>query len=193
MAIETIAVIGASDLGCEIARLSWAAGYRVILEDISVSRLEEGIAAVWNVLNADSARDDKDSAVTRNWPEGLLGVCAVEEAVREGDLIIEAVADEEEMKLELFTIFDKFAKPGAIFASTTNLFSISELAEITFCPERCIGMRFTASGSCVQKLQLVRGKRTSDETAAACREAGRRMSLGVDVIQDEQALSARGD
>jgi 3-hydroxybutyryl-CoA dehydrogenase len=193
MAIETIAVIGATDSGCEIARFSLAAGYRVILVDISLARLEEGIAAVWRMLNSDLARDDKDSAMTRNRPERLLGVCSVEEAVREGDLIIEAVADEEEMKLELFTIFDKFAKPGAIFASTTNLFSISGLAEITFCPERCIGMRLAAAVSGVRKVELVRGKRTSDETVAACGEAGRRMNLGVEVILDEETLSARDD
>ncbi len=94
------------------------------------------------------------------------------------------------MKIELFTIFDKFAKPGAIFASTTASLSIADLAAVTFCPERCIGMRFSTNARGDGCLGLVKGRETSGETVAACREVGRRMGKDVSVLSDEQVLSA---
>jgi 3-hydroxybutyryl-CoA dehydrogenase len=114
--------------------------------------------------------------------------CA-EDASREADLIIEGVADEMEMKIELFTIFDKFAKPGAIIASTTASLSITELAEVTFCAERCIGMRFSADASRAECLELVRGRETSRETIAICREVVRRMGKDVSVLSEGQVMS----
>jgi 3-hydroxybutyryl-CoA dehydrogenase len=104
-------------------------------------------------------------------------------------LIIEAVSDEMEMKVELFTIFDKFAKPGAIFASTTSLLSITDLAALTFCPERCIGVRFFVDGPHAGRLELVCGRETSEETVAACREVGRCMGKEVVIIGDEQEFA----
>ena len=80
----------------------------------------------------------------------------------EAELIIETVSDEMEMKIELFTIFDKFAKPGAIFASTTTSLRITDLAAVTFRPERCIGMRFfTDFAQHTGRLELVKGRETS--------------------------------
>ena len=126
--IQTIAVIGAGDDGRQMACAAVRAGYRTILEDVSDTRLEQAVAWIANVDAEASSR--------------LVLSRTLEEAVREADLIIEAVAEEMEMKIEMFTIFDKFAKPDAIFASTSRLVPIAELAAVTFCPERCIGIRF---------------------------------------------------
>ena len=110
----TIAVIGAGDLGREIAALALFAGYRTILEDVSESRLEGAAAALLRL---------GDEVCSQ-----LITANTVEDAVRDAHLIIEAVAEEMEMKIELFTIFDKFAKPGAIFASSSPSLSIEEKA-----------------------------------------------------------------
>jgi 3-hydroxybutyryl-CoA dehydrogenase len=106
-------------------------------------------------------------------------------------LIIETVSDEMEMKIELFTVFDKFAKPGAIFASTTTSLPITDLAAVTFRPERCIGMRFFTDAQAAGRLELVKGRETSEETVAACREVGRRMGHKVALPGDEQTMTAR--
>ncbi len=126
---------------------------------------------------------------TRRWRISATAHSA-EDASREADLIIETVSDEMEMKIELFTIFDKFAKPGVIFASTTASLSITDLAAITFCPEHCIGMRFTFDPRSASRLELVTGLKTSAETVAACREVGRCMGREVSVLSDEQVASA---
>ena len=159
--IETVAVIGAGECGREMAFAALLAGYRVILEDVSENRLAQ--AADW------IARVDRYSRLR------LVLASAVEEAVREADLIIEAVAEEMEMKIEMFTIFDKFAKPDAIFASTSASISIEDLAAVTFCPERCVGLRLFSGTGQGDAFELVRTQATSEETLARCREVGRRM------------------
>jgi 3-hydroxybutyryl-CoA dehydrogenase len=168
--IAAIAVIGAGDLGREIAALALFAGYRTILEDVSDSRLEQAAAALTRL--GDGMRGQ------------LITANTVEDAVRDADLILEAVAEEMEMKIELFTIFDKFAKPGAIFASSSPSLSIADMASVTFCAERCIGMRFPAAGDGRNGLELVCAPETSEETVAACREVARRMGKKIIVIQE---------
>lgn len=189
METETIAIIGASDLGCRVARFSLLAGLRTILEDSSPERLEQGTGAIRKAVEADALRGGKDSVTRECTPGKLVEARSVEEAVRDADLIIEAVADEEEMKLELFTVFDKLAKPGAIFASTTEAVAIGDLADITFCPERCIGMRFGRVGG-EERMTLVMGHATSEQTVNVCREVGRRMHLQVEELRDGQTSSA---
>jgi 3-hydroxyacyl-CoA dehydrogenase len=160
--IQTIAVIGAGDDGRQMACAALRAAYRTILEDVSDTRLEQAVAWIANVDAEASSR--------------LVVARTVEEAVREADLIIEAVAEEMEMKIEMFTIFDKFAKPDAIFASTSRLVPIAELAAVTFCPERCIGIRFRFSDAAQSDaLELFRTAQTSEETIARCREVFHRI------------------
>src|ERR1700721_1917475 len=190
MEIKTIAIVGASPLGRGIAQDAALAGFRAILEDVSPAALEQGIAWIVQTLGDDVAHGKIPAAVRDAALANLTASISAEDASREADLIIETVADEEEMKLELFTIFDKFAKPGAILASTTRSLSITELAEITFCQERCVGMLFFADTSGVQRLELVRGRATSEETIVACREVGQRMGREVSVRTEEQLRSA---
>lgn len=192
MEIGTIAIVGANDTGRSVAYSAALAGYRTILEDISTAALEQGIGWISQRLGEEFALG-KINAAARDAALANLGTAgSAEDASREADLIIEAVMDEMEMKIELFTIFDKFAKPGAIFASTTASLSITELAAVTFCPERCIGMRFFGDAPDEERLELVKGCNTSGETIAACLEAGRRLATTVSILQDRHVLSAGG-
>ena len=192
MQIKAIAIIGASEMGRSIAYASVLAGYRTILEDISPSTLEQGIAWMAQSLGKEVSRGKTRAAARVAVLANLVTANSAEDASREADLIIETVSDEMEMKIELFTIFDKFAKPGAIFASTTASLSITDLAAVTFCSERCIGMRFLTEADAAGRLELVKGRETSEETVAACREVGRRMGKEVSVLSDEQIMTAGG-
>jgi 3-hydroxybutyryl-CoA dehydrogenase len=175
--IHTIAVIGAGQDGREIACAALRAGYRTILEDVSDLRLEQAVEWIASVGADASSR--------------LVLSRTVEGAIREADLIIEAVAEEMEIKIEMFTIFDKFAKPNAIFASTSRLVSIADLAAMTFCPERCIGMRFVSFAGHVDALELVRIPQTSEDTVATCREVFRRMGKDVAIVHESELTEPR--
>lgn len=193
MKIETIAIIGAGNLGREIAEFALRGGYRVVLEDVSVTALEWTIAAIQKRSDA-HLRASRIDAVSRDTSSSRLSAAhSAESAIREADLIIETVADELEMKLELFTIFDKFAKPGALLASTTHSLSIDDLADMTFCTDRCVGMRFLGGAGNVRCLELVRGRATSDRTAEICREVGLRMGLQVTELHNDRAIPAGND
>jgi 3-hydroxyacyl-CoA dehydrogenase len=178
--IQTIAVIGAGEQGSEVASAALRAGYRTILEDVAETRLER--AAAWIVSGANVDAEARSH---------LILASNVEEAVREADLIVEAVAEEMEMKIEMFTIFDKFAKPDAIFASSSLSFPIAELAAVTFCPERCIGLRFLSRPGKEHALELVCTPQTSDETVARSREVGRRMGKAVRVAAEREFTESR--
>ena len=163
--IKTIAVIGGGEMGREFALALLLGGYRVILEDVSENRLAQAVDWI--------ARENSELSLR------LVLACSVEEAVREADLIIEAVADEMEMKIEMFTIFDKFAKPDAVLASSSSSISIAELAAVTFCPERCIGMRLVSGSGHPAVLELVPSPDTSEETLASCEAIARRMGRQI--------------
>jgi 3-hydroxyacyl-CoA dehydrogenase len=190
MTIETIAVIGAGELGREIALLVLRGGYRVILEDVSETNLEKAIVAFRENLSEDALSGCIDAESCELSLRRLTIARRVEDAVREADFIIETVADDLEMKLELFAIFDKFARPGAILASTTQSLSIDDLADMTFSAERCLGVRFARGAENDRRVELVHGRATSGQTIEACREIARRMDLRVIELRDEQAPSA---
>jgi 3-hydroxybutyryl-CoA dehydrogenase len=193
MEIKSIAIIGAAELGRRIAYTSALSGFRTILEDISPSMLEQGIVWIAQALGENVSTGKIGAAARDAALRSLSTENSAEDASRKAELIIETVSDEMEMKTELFTIFDKFAKPGAIFASTTISLSITELAAVTVCPERCLGMRFFTAAQHAERLELVKGRETSEQTIAACRVIGRRMGKEVSVLSDGQVLSASNE
>ena len=189
METKTIAIVGAADLGRRIAYAAVLAGYHTTLEDISPSALKQVLAWIAQEIDDEVSCGKIGARVRDAALANLSAANSAEDASREADLIIETVSDEMEMKIELFTIFDKFAKPGAIFASTTSSLSITALAAVTFCPERCIGMRLIPSAQHAERLELVKGRETSGETIAACCEVGRRMGMDVSLL-NEQTMTA---
>ena len=184
MSVKTIAVIGAGTMGRGIAYAAAYGGYTTVLEDISREMLEKGVGWIAAALDEGVARGKVDAAVRDRALALISTATRAEEAIREADLIIEAVADEMEMKLELFTIFDKFAKPGAIFASNTSSLSITEMSDVTVHRERCVGLHFFNPVPKMKLIELVRTPFTSDETVAACREVGQRMGKEIVVIRE---------
>jgi 3-hydroxybutyryl-CoA dehydrogenase len=179
MDVKSVAVIGAGAMGRGIAYAAALGGYKTILEDISHARLEQAILWIHQTLDQAVTQGKIAAIVRESALQDLSMANTVEDALREADLIIETLPEEMEMKIELFTIFDKFAKPNAIFASSSASLSITEMAEVTFCAERCIGMRFKDPVREASLLELVKGRDTSKETIAACTEAGRRMRKKV--------------
>jgi 3-hydroxyacyl-CoA dehydrogenase len=187
--VHTIGIIGAGAKGREIARLALLGGYRVILEDMSASRLAESGAAISAALDGAAAGGAIDNRRRGEIAANLVTTQSVDEVSRGGDLLIDAAPEEAELQLEIFTILDKFAKPGAIFASTAHSISIADLAEITNCPERCVGLRFPERSKESELLTILRAPKTSERTVQLCANAARKMGLGVQVITESADLA----
>ena len=184
MEVKTIGVIGAGAMGRGIAYAAAYGGYRTILEDVSPEMLEQGIAYIRQNLEEGVARGKVTEEQRNIALVNLTASRSVEDLCREADLLIEAVPEEMEVKLEIFTIFDKFALPAAILASNTSSLSITELAAITFRAENCIGMHFFNPVPKMKLLEIVRALETSEATVQACAEVGRRMGKEVVVIRE---------
>jgi 3-hydroxybutyryl-CoA dehydrogenase len=184
MEVKTIGVIGAGTMGRGIAYAAAYGGYRTILEDVSPEMLEQGIAYIRQNLEEGVARGKVTEEQRNIALANLTTSRSVQDLCREADLLIEAVPEEMEVKLEIFTIFDKFALPGAILASNTSSLSITELAAITFRAENCIGMHFFNPVPKMKLLEIVRALETSEATVQACADVGRRMGKEVVVIRE---------
>jgi 3-hydroxyacyl-CoA dehydrogenase len=182
--VRTIAVVGATGTGCAFAAAAAAAAYVVVLEDVSREMRDRGVTSIATLLQ-DRERCGSLSGETAAMALGNISTAStVETAIRDAELIIEAVPEELEMKLELFTIFDKFAKPGAIFISTSEKLSILDISDVTIRRDRCMGMRFTRAESGEDVLELVPTTLTSPETQRICREFAEKLSKNVRVVQD---------
>jgi len=182
--IKTIAVIGAGIMGRGIAHVAALGGYRTVLEDLipgALRKAEDEIRA-----NLDKAIElkkvssgDADAALKR-----LEYAGSVEEAAREADLVIEAVPEEMESKIEIFTLLDKICRPGTVLASNTSSLSITEIASVTYRAKKCVGMHFFNPVHKMKLLEVVRALETDDETVAAAADVGRRMAKEVVVIKE---------
>jgi 3-hydroxybutyryl-CoA dehydrogenase len=184
MEIKTIGVIGAGTMGRGIAYAAALGGYRTVLEDVSPEMREQAAAYISQTLEDGVLRGEMTPEQKEKALANLSTARSVEDVCREGDLLIESVPEEMEVKLEIFTIFDKFAKPGAILASNTSTLSITEMASITFRAEDCIGMHFFDPVPKMKLLEIVRALETSEATLRTCIEVGRRMGKEVVVIRE---------
>lgn len=184
--IHTVAVIGAGITGRGIAHVAALGGYRTILEDILPASLRRAEREMRDNLQESIAvggisPQDADAALAR-----VEYATSVEQAAREADLVIEAVPEEWESKIEIFTLLDKLCKPATILASNTRSLSVTEIASVTYREPRILGVRFINPVHKMKKLEVVRARKTDDETLAAFLEVGRRMGKELVVIRESQ-------
>jgi 3-hydroxybutyryl-CoA dehydrogenase len=182
--VSTVAVIGAGTMGRGIAQVAALGGYRTILEDLLPNALRKAESEIRSNLDkavelGKVAAADAGAVFTR-----LEFAGSVEEAAREADLVIEAVPEEMESKIEIFTLLDKICRPETIFASNTSSFSITEMASVTYRAKRCVGMHFFNPVHKMKLLEVVRGLETDDHTIATVAEVGKRMGKEVVVIKE---------
>src|SRR6202166_1542332 len=182
--IKTIAVIGAGIMGRGIAHVAAIGGYRTILEDLIPAALRKAESEIRT--NLDKAvelkkfsLEDADAAFQR-----LEYAGSIDQAAREADLVIEAVPEDMESKIEIFTLLDKICRPATILASNTSSLSITEIASVTYRAKKCLGMHFFNPVHKMKLLEVVRALETDDETIAAAAGVGRRMGKDVVVIKE---------
>src|SRR6202171_5096926 len=179
--IRTVAVIGAGPLGRGIARIAALGGYRTILEDLLPNALRRAESELRPHLDL-AAGLGRISANATNTRLELAG--SVEGAAREADLVIEAVPEEMESKIEIFTLLDKICRPPTILASNTSSLSITEIASVTYRAKKCVGMHFFNPVHKMKLLEVVRALETDEDTLATAVEVGKRMGKEVVVIKE---------
>ncbi len=182
--VRTVAVIGAGIMGRGIAHAAALGGYRTILEDLLPNALRKAETEIRANLDQAVAlgkvnATDADAAFSRIEYAG-----SVDEAAREADLVIEAVPEEMESKIEIFTMLDKICRPTTLLASNTSSLSVTEIASVTYRAKKCVGMHFFNPVHKMKLLEIVRALETDDDTLTAVVEVGRRMGKEVVVIKE---------
>jgi 3-hydroxybutyryl-CoA dehydrogenase len=182
--VKTIAVIGAGIMGRGIAHVAALGGYRTILEDILPASLRKAESEIRANLDKGVELGKLEKSAANAAFSRIHFAGSVEEAAREADLVIEAVPEEMDSKIEIFTLLDKICRPGTILASNTSSLSVTEIASVTYRPQKCVGMHFFNPVHKMKLLEVVRALETDDETIEAASEVGRSMGKEVVVIKE---------
>ena len=174
MAIRTIGVVGAGQMGAGIAQVAAATGRDVILQDIAPEFVERGMATIRGSLDRFVAKgklpaDEAEAIRTRITP-------SVEQApLAKADLIVEAIVENQKIKQELFAELGQLCPPGTILASNTSSISITELGKASGRPAQFIGMHFMNPVPLMELVEVIRGRETSDAACEAVMELAREM------------------
>jgi 3-hydroxybutyryl-CoA dehydrogenase len=171
-----VGVVGAGTMGNGIAQVFAQAGHPVVLVDVARDQLARAEAAIAQSL----ARLEKKGKIAPEAARAARGRIEMREdleSLREARLVVEAIVETLEKKVELFATLDRIAPADAILASNTSSISITRLGAATRRAARVVGMHFMNPPPVMQLVEVIRGLETSDATAAAildlCRAVGK--------------------
>jgi len=166
MAIQTVAVLGAGQMGAGIAQVAALAGLEVVMRDIEDRFLVKGLAAIDQGL-AKAVEKGRLTEDARKAARARIRATTRLDDAAHADLVIEAVPEDAALKRQVLAELDKKAAGHVIFASNTSSISITELASATSRPDRFIGVHFFNPVPVMRLVEVVRGLQTSDATAKA--------------------------
>ncbi|MBL1419785.1 MAG: 3-hydroxybutyryl-CoA dehydrogenase [Alphaproteobacteria bacterium] len=183
MKIEQVAVVGAGQMGNGIAHVSALAGYKVILIDVNQDALDNGLAAIEKNMARQVSKDkisqaDMDVALTN-----IVGHTNMA-GLGDIDLLIEAVAENFELKVKIFNEAQSHVKADCLFASNTSSLSITKLATATDRAERFIGLHFMNPVPMMKLVELISGLATSDEMFGTSKKFAESLGKTVATAED---------
>jgi len=172
--IKKAAVIGAGTMGGGIAMNFANAGIPVTVVEVAREALDRGLDIVRKNYEATASRGRITQAdVDKRM--GLITGTTDFTAVKDADIVIEAVFEEMPIKKEVFAKLDGLAKPDAVLATNTSTLDVDEIASATMRPESVIGTHFFSPANVMRLLENVRGKKSSKTTVATAMAVGRRI------------------
>jgi len=161
--VEKVAILGAGLMGARIAQVTAQGGYHVILRDLQMGLVQEGLRTIEKnldqmVLQGQISCDNKAEILKK-----ISGTTDLSE-VRIADLVIEAVVENMAIKKQIFAELDNLCPPHTILATNTSSLSISEIAAATKRQGKILGIHFFNPVVNNRLVELVRGLETSDDT-----------------------------
>jgi len=166
MDIQKVAVIGMGTMGRQIAIVSARGGFSTKVLDVAEDCLIRGTESIRSFLDHQIRKQKMDMETKDRIIGAIQTTVRPEDALRGVDFVIEAVFEEIEAKKEVFKEADRLCPSHAILASNTSTLSISELAQATQRPDRCIGTHFLIPAALTPLVEVIRGLDTSTQTHA---------------------------
>ena len=188
--IKRIAVIGAGTMGHGIAQVAAMAGYETRLTDANTDaltgaweRIQSNLAGAVN--RSKLTQTQADAAVARLTPAADL-----ELAVRDADLVIEAIVEDLAVKQTLFHSLDALAADDAILATNTSSLSVARIADATRDPSRVVGMHFFNPVHIMKLVEIVTHERCGAGVVAAARAAAEHMGKTTILVRDTPGFAS---
>jgi len=166
---KTIGVVGAGTMGNGIAQTAAAAGFSVIMCDVSQEFVDRGVANISKSLD----RFVKKETMTEDQKNEVLGRITTTtdlEALSACTLVVEAASENFDIKKQIFQKLDEVCPAETILSSNTSSISITKIAATTKRADKVIGMHFFNPVPLMKLVEVIRGIATSDETYATVKE-----------------------
>ena len=167
--IKKIGVVGAGQMGAGIAQVAAMNEFSVILNDISDEFLDRGMQRIEKSLSS-FLKKERISEEEKNDAIGQIKTTVELKALQSADYVVEAVIEDEKLKLDVFRQLDQICEPGVILASNTSSIPITRIAAATKRPSEVIGMHFMNPVPMMKLVEVIRGLSTSDETFETTRD-----------------------
>ena len=168
--ISHIAVLGTGTMAPAIALLCSKLGYNVSIwgrSDTSLQRAFDRLKSHLQTYRENNLIQEEQAELILS---RIAGVSTLEEAVRGADFVIEAVAEDLNLKKDIFSVVDRVCQETTIIATNTSGLSITEIASATNRPEKVVGTHFWNPPHMIPLVEIVRGEKTSEETIGIAAE-----------------------
>ncbi len=172
--ISSVAVLGAGQMGSGIAQAAATVGYRTVVQDVLPLALDKSLAAVARSLSRFVEKGEM-TAAERDAVLGRVEFTTDLGAAGRADIVIEAIVERLDAKLELWRAIDSYAGPSTIFASNTSSLPIATLAAATRRPDRFLGLHFFNPVPIMPLVEVVRALGTSQQTLDVATDFIRRL------------------
>lgn len=172
--LRHIGVVGAGTMGSGIAIACASAGFSVTLVDAAAAGLERGMVAVGRYFTDAVAKGRLDAALATARRERVTPSLDLE-TLADCDLVIEAVFEQMDIKLDIFGRLDALCKPGAILATNTSRLDVNAIAAHTGRPQDVVGLHFFSPAHVMKLLEVVRGEKTAPDVLVTTLQLARRI------------------
>jgi 3-hydroxybutyryl-CoA dehydrogenase len=181
MEINKVAVIGAGTMGSGIAYICAVKGYNVSIRDIKGDLVKRGMGKIREMVATGVNRGKLTPKAAEETMKRIKGTTDVAEAVRDADLVIEAVFEDMDLKKKVFKELDELSPPPTILASNTSVLSITEMGSATKRPDKVVGVHFFNPPYTMKLVEIISGKHTSEETMKIANDFA--VSLDKETVQ----------
>ncbi|PZM77664.1 MAG: hypothetical protein DKT66_25630 [Candidatus Melainabacteria bacterium] len=185
MQINRVAVVGAGTMGSSIAVAFIGKGIPVLLKDIDQAQLDKGLANIDRLLKSrvDKGMAKKDADAQRALVEATTEYSKFSDV----DFVIEAVAENIDIKKKVFESLDEYCNVDAIFSSNTSSLSITQIGSFTRRPDKVVGMHFFNPAHLMKLVEVIPGLETSQDTVQTAISLGQ--TLGKLAVRVEECAS----
>jgi 3-hydroxybutyryl-CoA dehydrogenase len=172
-------------MGAGIAQVCSQAGYQVAMRDIEPRFVDGGLRRIREPLLKRVEKGKMTQAEVDMILSRIHGTVALEDALKDAQVVIEAIFEKMEVKRPLYAEMDRVASPEAIFATNTSSLSITEMANATKRADRVVGMHFFNPAPVMKLVEVIRGSETSDDTVRLVRDLS--MKLGKEPVEVKES------